>query len=59
MKLRKSNRTCYCRFCDKEIERNTEDVIYEYSYRNKGQHIFICKDCIKEAYNLVVESEGE
>ena len=53
MELRKAERDCYCRFCDKKIKRNTEEVIAHYTYRNTGQHIFICKECIEKSTELI------
>ena len=43
---REALRNCTCRGCDVTIPKG-EVVIYTYSLRNRGQHIFFCLDCAK------------
>lgn len=45
---RQTKRTAFCRGCDKSIHRDTEKVFVTHSYVNRGQHIYICDDCIDE-----------
>jgi hypothetical protein len=54
---RKSERDCFCRGCDKKIKRNSEDIIYTYSFRNKGQSIIFCEDCVQEMFKLCFKFE--
>ena len=56
--LRQVERQAFCRACDKTLERNTEKVIAWYSFRNRGQHIYICTDCVTSMYNLIQEDAG-
>lgn len=49
---RKIERPGFCRGCDKKLEKGT-DIIYTYSWRNRGQNIIFCMDCAGEIYNLV------
>ena len=53
IQYRPSQRTCYCRGCDKEIAPNTEKIITLYSFRNRGQYIHICGECVKEFNKLM------
>lgn len=57
MEYRVSERNCFCRLCDREITKNSEKVIAHYSHRNKGQHIFICRECVSEMFTTVVTDE--
>lgn len=54
--FRPSERTAYCRGCDKKIEPNTEKIIAFYSFRNRGQSIIICQKCVKEMSQLINNS---
>jgi len=47
----------YCRGCDKLMQRNSEKAIKTYSIRNRGQHILLCKECVKDMYNLTQEEK--
>lgn len=44
---RLSKQDSFCRGCDKILVRNQDEIIYTYSYRNRGQHIMFCLDCAK------------
>lgn len=53
---RQAQRDANCRVCDKEVSRGTEAVFW-YSYRNRGQHIVICPNCVETLYNLLPKGE--
>lgn len=58
---RKAERLCVCRGCDKNIARG-EQMIYTYSMRNRGQHIFFCFTCadlIGKLANEVYKSDAD
>ena len=57
LSIRQAQRTCFCRVCDKEIQRNTEDIVSWYSWRNRGQNIHICIPCMKIIGKLVEHHE--
>lgn len=40
-----------------QIVRRTEKVFATYSWRNSGQHIYICMDCFNNFLKLVEENE--
>lgn len=50
-KKRPAVRVAYCRNCDKGIKKG-EIMIALYSFRNRGQNIYICLDCAKEIGRL-------
>lgn len=52
-----TKRDAFCRGCDKTIVRNTEKVFTTYSMRNRGQHIYICMDCINKFLKIVEEEK--
>jgi uncharacterized protein YlaI len=54
---RKLKRTAFCRGCDDEMETGTE-VISMYSFRNRGQHIYLCMTCSKLIGELVKEENS-
>ena len=43
---RKIERYGFCRGCDVELNKG-DDIIYTYSFRNRGQSIIFCLDCAK------------
>ena len=49
--IRKAEREAFCRFCDKVI-RKGETMFSFYSWRNRGQNIHICLDCIEKFKTL-------
>ena len=49
---RKIKRDGFCRGCDKELIRDKDEVIYTYSFRNRGQSIIFCMDCAKKIGEL-------
>lgn len=49
--IRQTERKANCRNCDKVIKPKTEKIIYIYSFRNRGQNIFICKDCLNRMHH--------
>lgn len=46
-------RNAYCRSCDKVIKRDVDFMITLHSFRNTGQNIHICTDCVKLMYGLL------
>ena len=54
---RLAKRTSYCRGCDKENVRDKDMVLYFYSWRNRGQNILLCPDCVKEMYDVIKNQE--
>jgi len=57
MNYRTLERSGYCRGCDKLIEKNTEKLISIYSHRNRGQHIYLCKDCVDKMVKLISDNK--
>lgn len=53
IEYRQTERDAFCRGCDKQIKKKTEKVIYTYSWRNRGQNILICLDCVGEINRLI------
>lgn len=47
-----------CRGCDKEMQAGVDMVLYTYSHRNKGQHIFFCKRCVR-TMNKIIDKDIE
>lgn len=45
IEFRKMERKGFCRGCDKTLPKGTQ-IVYTYSWRNRGQNIFFCKDCV-------------
>lgn len=54
MEIRKAKREAYCRGCDKVIEKG-EEMFSTYSWRNRGQNIHICLDCIDKITKMKAE----
>lgn len=59
MEHRYTERDAYCRGCDKKIERHSEKVTAMYSWRNRGQHIYLCDECISKAFGMVATNQLE
>jgi len=57
--IRQTVRDAHCRNCDKTIKRNTEKVVYIYSFRNRGQNIFICRDCLNKMHHEMSRENEE
>jgi len=55
--IRQSQQDCFCRVCDKKIQRNTEDIVSWYSWRNRGQNIHVCIPCMQILGKLVKHHE--
>lgn len=53
---RLAKNTCYCRSCDKEMKKGKDWGIFMYSFRNRGQNICICEDCVVKMHKLIVDS---
>jgi uncharacterized protein YlaI len=53
---RLAEQNAHCRVCDKVIERKVDYMVSWYSFRNRGQNIHICPDCVKELYYLVINA---
>ena len=58
-KFRLAKRDCYCRGCDKVLKRDTDMLLATYSFRNRGQYIYFCVDCVKEMNKLIEDKEKE
>lgn len=56
IKRRPAEREAFCRGCDKKIVKG-EDLIYTYSFRNRGQNIYFCVGCAKKIGDLVKDAE--
>lgn len=50
---RLAKQDCYCRGCDKLLEKGKDHVISFHSYRNNGQYIKLCKECVEIMSNLI------
>lgn len=59
MEFRLTTRDAFCRGCDQAILKNTEEVFYTYSYRNQGQSIFLCRECVAKVIEMFKESADE
>lgn len=57
MELRPVQRNASCRGCDKNIAPKSENIIYMYSVRNRGQNIFLCRSCVDEMVKLFEEGD--
>lgn len=53
---RLAKNTCYCRSCDKEMRRNVDWGIFMSTFRNCGQKISICKDCVFKMHKLILDA---
>ena len=49
---RKIKRDGFCRGCDQKLKRDEDEVIYTYTFRNRGQNILFCLDCCKNIGEL-------
>lgn len=49
---REAERICFCRVCDKTINKG-ESAVFWYSFRNTGQNIMVCADCVETIYELL------
>lgn len=56
IKYRQAERQAICRGCDKELNKG-DMMIATYSFRNRGQHIYFCRDCVKLMNNLIDNSD--
>lgn len=45
-------RKCFCRGCDKPLDKGTE-IIFTYSWRNRGQNIMFCMNCATQIADLL------
>ena len=59
LNFRKAKRDCFCRGCDRLLEKNLDDLVSTYSFRNRGQHIYFCISCVREMFRLLNLSEGK
>lgn len=57
MEYRLSKRDSYCRGCDKTLKRDKDRIMAMYSFRNRGQYIYFCKDCVLKMNSLVKDFE--
>ena len=53
---RKAERDAYCRACELSLKKG-DDMVSWYSCRNRGMHIHLHPDCVKEMYNVVIDKE--
>jgi hypothetical protein len=51
---REAQRLAMCRGCDEGIKKG-EELVYTYSWRNRGQSIYFCISCAKKIGDLVKE----
>ena len=54
---RKALRASFCRGCDKKVVVG-EDIVYTYSFRNRGQNIIFCMKCAEDIGNLTNKKEA-
>lgn len=55
MEYRLAERDSYCRGCDRLMSKKIDMVLYFYSHRNKGQHIYLCAKCVEKMHNIIGE----
>lgn len=55
LEIRKAKQDSFCRCCDKPLRKGIDNLVYMYSYRNRGQNILLCFDCI----DLITEKVSE
>ncbi len=55
LEVRRAQQDCFCRVCDKKMSRNVTPIVHIYSWRNRGQNIKLCFDCVSEISRLVEE----
>lgn len=50
----------HCRGCDTLISKKDEDqAFYFYSFRNRGQSIILCDECVSHMYHVLVNSSTQ
>lgn len=52
MELRFAERNCFCRFCDKHLEKKVDMAVFHYSSMNRGMNIIICEECCRKLGKL-------
>lgn len=57
--FRTTERAAFCRGCDDVIVPNKDKVMVTYSFRNRGQHIYICQKCVQTMCALMKVHEME
>lgn len=50
---RLAKRDACCRGCDETLKKDKDMLIATYSFRNRGQYIYFCEDCVKEMCKLI------
>lgn len=55
---RKAERDAFCRVCDKTIHKG-EHAVFWYSWRNRGQNIMVCPDCVENLFDLLPKENSE
>lgn len=58
MEIRKAQRQAFCRACDKKIQVG-ESMLSMYSWRNRGQNIHICLDCVDEIHEMSIDHKNK
>ena len=57
IEYRPAKRGAICRGCDKTLNKG-DMLISTYSFRNRGQYIYFCKDCVVSMQNLINNYEN-
>lgn len=59
IEYRLAKRDANCRGCDKILEKDKDMMISTYSFRNRGQYIYFCKDCVLLMNKLIEDYESK
>jgi len=57
LEYRPAQREVICRGCDKTLNRG-DMLMSTYSFRNRGQHIYFCKECVLKMQQLIEDYEN-
>lgn len=55
---RLAKQNSFCRGCDEQQIKGEDEIIYTYSFRNRGQSIIFCMKCAKEIGELSKSEEN-
>ena len=50
-------RNGYCRGCDIGLIKEKDKAIKFHTYRNTGQHILLCPECVCKMFSLVTQDQ--
>lgn len=56
---RLAEQAAFCRVCDKELQRKVDYMVSWHSWRNRGQNIHICPECVVTLYDLLPKGDVE